>query len=112
MTHQKEAILFSESIFVKEDDRRYSSEVKGNTRHDELFKVLLEKFFLEFIDLFFPFVGDLIDRKHIRFLPQEIIVDIAAKDKHIIDILVETRLKEEKGLVVIHVENQSQRIPG
>lgn len=112
MTHQKEAMLFTESFLVKEDDRRYFSQLKGRTKHDELFKVLLENFFLEFIDLFFPLVGSLIDRKHIRFLPQEIIVDIAAKDKHIIDILVETRLKGEKGIVVIHVENQSQRIPG
>jgi predicted transposase/invertase (TIGR01784 family) len=91
------------------DEKKASSE---REKHDELFKLLLENFFLEFIELFFPQVSSLIDSKHIIFMPQEVIVDILAKDKHIVDILVETRFKDEEGIVLIHVENQSQKVPG
>ena len=86
------------------------------TIHDVLFKQLLETFFIEFIDLFFPQVSQLMDQnqhpKGIRFLQQEVITDVLDKEKHIIDILVETKLAGEDGLILIHVENQSQRVPG
>lgn len=42
---------------------------------------------------------------------QEVITDVLDKEKHVVDILVETRLKDEAGLILIHVENQSQRLP-
>jgi hypothetical protein len=101
---------------MQEQDNITGTEGKKKSRehekHDEVFKLLLENFFLEFIDLFFPQISRLIDTKHVIFMPQEIIVDILAKDKHIVDILVETRFKDEEGIVLIHVENQSQRMAG
>jgi len=79
--------------------------------HDELFKLLLETFFADFIDLFFPQVSRLMERAHLEFRPQEVITDLLDQEKHVADILVEPRLKGEEGLILIHVENQSQRLP-
>ncbi|MCL0081436.1 Rpn family recombination-promoting nuclease/putative transposase [Peptococcaceae bacterium] len=80
--------------------------------HDRLFKQLLETFFAEFIDLFFPEVSRLMDHSKLNFLQQEVITDVLDKEKHIIDILVETELADEEGLILIHVENKAQRVPG
>jgi len=80
---------------------------KDQIDHDRLFKELLETFFAEFIRLFFPEAGRAIDFAHIRFLQQEIFIDVTAGEKHEVDILVETRLKEESGLILVHVEPQA-----
>lgn len=80
-------------------------------QHDLLFKRLLETFFVEFIELFFPQVSDLMDKEHLNFLTQEVITDIPDMEKHLVDILVETKLAGEEGIVLIHVESQAQRVP-
>ena len=76
--------------------------------HDRLFKELLEVFFTEFMELFFPEAYAAIDPGHIKFLQQEIFTDVTRGDKHRVDILVETRLKGEPGIILVHVENQAQ----
>jgi len=78
-----------------------------HTDHDRLFKELLQTFFVEFMQLFFPAACQFIDFKHLKFLQQEIYTDIVAGEKHVVDILVETRLKEEPGLILVHVEPQA-----
>ena len=88
-----------------------NSELVPHDRHDEMFKLLLETFFADFIDLFFPQVSQLMEQDHLEFRPQEVITDVLDQEKHVVDILVETRLKGEEGLILIHVENQSQRLP-
>jgi len=80
---------------------------KNQIDHDRLFKELLETFFAEFMRLFFPAAGMYVDFTHIRFLQQEIFTDVTAGEKHEVDILVETRLKEEPGLILVHVEPQA-----
>ena len=79
--------------------------------HDRLFKKLLETFFVEFIELFFPQVSQLIDKTYLRFNQQEIYTDIKDMEQHKIDTLVETKLAGEEGLILIHVEAQAQRNP-
>ncbi|MCD5401106.1 transposase, partial [candidate division NPL-UPA2 bacterium] len=76
-----------------------------NDIHDRLFKQLLETFFIEFIDLFFPQVSRLMDKNQLVFLQQEVITDVKDKERHIIDVLVETKLADEDGLILVHVEN-------
>jgi hypothetical protein len=44
----------------------------------------------------------------LRFLSEEVVTDVTEGEKYRIDLLVETRLKVEDGLIVIHVESQSQ----
>lgn len=75
--------------------------------HDRLFKELLETFFAEFMQLFFPAAAQAIDLKEIKFLQQEVFTDVTVGDRHEVDILVETRLKNEPGLILIHVEPQA-----
>jgi predicted transposase/invertase (TIGR01784 family) len=75
--------------------------------HDRLFKELLQTFFAEFMQLFFPEAYRAIDFKHLKFLQQEVYTDVTAGEKHVVDILVETRLKQEPGLILIHVEPQA-----
>lgn len=80
---------------------------KNRVGHDRLFKELLETFFAEFMKLFFPEASRAIDFNHIKFLQQEMFTDVTAGERHEADIVVETRLKEEPGLILVHVEPQS-----
>ena len=80
---------------------------KNQIDHDRMFKELLETFFAEFMKLFFIEASQAIDFSHIRFMQQEIFTDVTAGEKHEVDILVETRLKEDPGLILIHVEPQA-----
>lgn len=75
--------------------------------HDRLFKELLQTFFSEFMRLFFPEAYQFIDFKYLKFLQQEIYTDVTAGEKRVVDILVETRLKQEPGLILVHVEPQA-----
>jgi len=75
--------------------------------HDRLFKELLETFFAEFMELFFPEAVRSIDLMRIKFLQQEVFTDVTAGEKRKVDILVETRLKDEPGLILVHVEPQA-----
>ncbi len=77
------------------------------TDHDRLFKELLQTFFADFMYLFFPAAYRAIDFSHLKFLQQEIYTDVTAGEKHIVDILVETRLKQEPGLILVHIEPQA-----
>jgi hypothetical protein len=76
--------------------------------HDRLFKELLETFFVEFVELFFSEAYKAMDMEHIKFLQQELFTDVTRGDQHIVDILVETRLKGEPGIILVHVENQAK----
>ncbi len=75
--------------------------------HDRLFKELLKTFFSEFIEIFFPQVYEAIELENIHFLEQELFTDVTRGDKHLVDILVQTRLKEEPGIILVHVESQA-----
>ncbi|MEQ6378296.1 transposase, partial [Bacillaceae bacterium S4-13-56] len=75
--------------------------------HDRLFKELISTFFEEFMLLFFPDVYEEIDFRQVKFLSQEVYTDVIVGEKYKVDILVETKLKGEDGLVNIHVEPQS-----
>lgn len=75
--------------------------------HDRLFKELITTFFEEFILLFFPQVHEHIDFHHLSFLSEELFTDVTAGEKYRVDLLVETKLKGEDGLIIVHVENQS-----
>lgn len=76
--------------------------------HDRLFKELLETFFVEFMELFFPREYQSIDFEDLRFLKQELFTDVTAGDKHYVDLVIETKLKGETGLILVHLENQAQ----
>jgi len=80
---------------------------KQRIDHDRLFKELLSTFFEEFLLLFFSNVYEHIDVHHLSFLTEELFTDVTAGEKHRVDLLVETKMKGEDGLVIVHVEHQS-----
>src|SRR5699024_9927668 len=75
--------------------------------HDRLFKELIQTFFQEFMEAFFPDISNHIDFSSQTFLEQEVFTDILKGEKRRIDILVEVNIKGEEQLVLIHVEPQS-----
>ncbi|HAU30875.1 MAG TPA: transposase, partial [Desulfotomaculum sp.] len=75
--------------------------------HDRLFKELLETFFTEFMELFFPEAYRTIEFTNLKFLQQEVFTDVTAGERHEADIIVETRLKKAPGLILVRVEPQA-----
>ncbi|WP_052314760.1 Rpn family recombination-promoting nuclease/putative transposase [Nostoc sp. PCC 7107] len=75
--------------------------------HDRLFKELISTFFTEFIDLFLPAVAGDINKDSIQFLPEQLLVDVTAGDKKIIDLLAKVKYREQDTFFLIHVEAQS-----
>lgn len=74
--------------------------------HDRLFKELLENFFAEFVAAFFPQVDQAADFSNIRFLQQELFTDVIVGDKHRVNLLVEAKLKDEPGFILIHMKTK------
>lgn len=86
-----------------------SAEKKPNIPHDEAFKKLLQTFFSDFIELFFPNVNHLLDHSHTKLLMQELLVDVVGEERRSLDLLVETRYKSLDAYVLIHLEAQSYK---
>ncbi|MGZ7445648.1 Rpn family recombination-promoting nuclease/putative transposase [Paenibacillus sp. TH7-28] len=95
-------------LAVKEEKAKWPKG-KPFTPHDEAFKKLLQTFFAEFIELFFPELDKQLDHRHTRFLMQELLVDIVGEEKRTLDLLLETRYLELDAYVLIHIEPQSYR---
>ncbi|MEC0332527.1 Rpn family recombination-promoting nuclease/putative transposase [Paenibacillus macerans] len=95
-------------LAVKEEKAKWP-EGRPFTPHDEAFKKLLQTFFAEFIELFFPELDKLLDHRHTRFLMQELLVDIVGEEKRTLDLLLETRYLELDAYILIHIEPQSYR---
>ena len=88
------------------------------TDHDRLFKELLTTFFVEFVSLFFPEMGDYLDPDGLVFLDKEVFTDVTEGEKHEVDIVVRARFRAENGVppapgafFLVHVENQSSAEP-
>ncbi|WP_127583917.1 Rpn family recombination-promoting nuclease/putative transposase [Paenibacillus koleovorans] len=82
-----------------------------NKPHDEAFKKLLQTFFLEFVELFFPELHRQIDPAQTRLLMQELLVDVIGEQTRELDLLVQTRLLESDAYILIHLETQSYKDP-
>lgn len=82
---------------------------KKPTPHDEAFKKLLQTFFKEFIELFFPELDRVLDHSRTRFLMQELLVDIVGQESRDLDLLLETKYTELDAYVLIHFEPQSYK---
>lgn len=76
--------------------------------HDHLFKSLLQNFFEEFIDLFFPQIWKEMDFANLKFMDKELFNDTGRRKIREVDLVVETELKGEDSLVLVHLEQQAQ----
>src|SRR5690625_4379511 len=77
------------------------------TKHDLLFKQLIQNFFQEFLEAFFPDVYKEIDFQTVTFLSEELYTDIVAGETRRLDIVVQAMVKGENTLIIIHIEPQS-----
>jgi hypothetical protein len=76
--------------------------------HDRLFKELLTTFFSEFVELFLPDVAGYMESSPLEFLDKEVFTDVAAAERHEVDLLVKARFRDRgEAFFLIHVENQS-----
>jgi hypothetical protein len=78
--------------------------------HDQLFKQLLQTFFVDFIHLFAPALTTYLDLSQVTFLPQQYFTDIIDGDRKAIDILAQAPLQDqqsEQQTILIHIENQA-----
>src|SRR5699024_1514845 len=77
------------------------------TKHDLLFKRLIETFFGEFIEAFFPDLHEEIDFDSLKYLSEEIVPDFHDDNERRLDIVAEVKWKSTDAVIVIHVEPQS-----
>src|SRR5690625_422055 len=82
-------------------------ETPGYTKHDQLFKQLIETFFEEFLEAFFPEIHDEIDFEKITYLSEELFTEVFDGNKQVLDLVVEVKWKATDSIVVVHVEPQS-----
>ncbi|HLK61227.1 MAG TPA: DUF4351 domain-containing protein [Chthonomonadaceae bacterium] len=75
--------------------------------HDSAFKQLLTTFFAEFVELFLLDVAEYLDPQGFEFQSQEVITNIQAREKHIVDLLVKARFRGQATFFLVHVENQA-----
>lgn len=101
-TSQQTAYSFPRESFhiINERKRRY-------TRHDQLFKHLIETFFAQFIEGFFADIYENIDFSSLIFLSEEIVATVHDKDERRLDIVAEVFDKSSNSSVIVHVESQS-----
>jgi hypothetical protein len=79
--------------------------------HDRLFKELLTVFFREFLELFAPDLHSQLDDSAVAFLDKEVFTDVAAGDRHVVDLLARVRLRGDPSMILILVENQDKPQP-
>src|SRR5699024_2738880 len=77
------------------------------TDHDCLFKELIQTFFQEFMQIFFPEAYADIQYSTVTFLEQELFTDIVKGEKRRIDIMAEVKIKDRDELILVHIEPQS-----
>jgi len=88
----------------------FVSLLQGKTLgHDQLFKALLEKFFRDFLELFFPKVAGRLDFGTLVFLDKELFADFPQGPTREVDVVARLETHEgELELVLVHVEVQSR----
>jgi hypothetical protein len=87
-------------LLVKEDSKSY-------IHHDQLFKQLVRTFFAEFMEAFFPEVQEHIDFSVLKPLSEQMYTDLIEGKSRTVDLLIETKLKNEDTIIIIHLEPQS-----
>lgn len=89
---------------VREDSNQY-------IHHDQLFKQLIRTFFTEFMEAFFPEVHEYIDFSVLTPLSEQLYTDLIEGDSRTVDLMIETKVKNEDTVIIVHVEPQSYGQP-
>ncbi|MHA6259344.1 Rpn family recombination-promoting nuclease/putative transposase [Sporosarcina sp. CAU 1771] len=80
---------------------------KKNMNHDQLFKELINHFFIEFMEVFFPEQRADIDFESIQPLSEELYTDLLEGENRRVDIVIQAKLKGTNTLIIVHIEPQS-----
>ncbi|MBS1826004.1 MAG: Rpn family recombination-promoting nuclease/putative transposase [Acidobacteria bacterium] len=75
--------------------------------HDQRFKILLETFFFEFLELFFPTFAATLEPGSLEFLQQEVFANLMDGSEYHADIVVKTQFKGTPAFLIVHTEHQS-----
>ena len=78
--------------------------------HDQLFKELLQEFFREFLELFFPHAAARLDFARVTFLDKEYFTDLMDGEQRETDLIAQVyTLDGQPEIVLVHVEVERQR---
>jgi predicted transposase YdaD len=78
--------------------------------HDQLFKLLLQTFFREFLAAFAPEIHAALKPSAIHFLDKELIGAHSGQRKtKLVDLVARVRLAGGDGFVLVHIEHQARR---
>jgi hypothetical protein len=78
--------------------------------HDQIIKVLIQVFFREFMELFFPEEARLIDFSRVEFLREEYFTDLPRGKRRLLDLVVKVGLLAGgEKFVLVHVEFEASR---
>lgn len=80
-----------------------------HTKHDQLYKELINTFLQEFLEAFFPDVHNEIDFNQVKPLSEEVYTNLLNGDARRLDIVIETTLKNTDVVIIVHIEPQSYR---
>lgn len=79
------------------------------TKHDQLYKELIDTFFEEFLEVFFPDIHNNLNFQQIRPLSEEVYTSMTDGEARRLDIVIEAKLKETDVVVIVHIEPQSYK---
>jgi len=78
--------------------------------HDQLFKLLLQTFFREFLQVFAPQIHRNLSQATIHFLDKELIRQQGGLRKtKLVDLVARVKLGQGEGFVLLHIEHQARR---
>ncbi|WP_440897466.1 Rpn family recombination-promoting nuclease/putative transposase [Amphibacillus sp. Q70] len=80
-----------------------------HTKHDQLYKELINTFLKEFLEAFFPDVYKNINFHRIKPLSEEVYTNLLDGAARRLDIVMETTLKDTDVVIIVHIEPQSYR---
>lgn len=81
------------------------SPLPTRTSHDRIFKELLERFFADFMQIFFPADAARLDFSTVTFLRQELIINLPTQTLRITDVVADVQtLTGEPETIIVHVE--------
>ena len=73
------------------------------TKHDQLYKELIQTFFQEFLEVFFPEIHKAIDFERVKPLSEEVYTNMLDGDTRRLDLVIETKLKKQDVVIIVHI---------
>ncbi len=81
---------------------------------DQIYKVLIQNFFKEFMELFLPYLAERIDYSSAEFLMQEMFTDLPKGKRKKLDLVVKIKFlgEDEEKIIIIHIEVEGKKQQG